>query len=1064
MGAKVATLILSFLLLQNVMFAQSYDFESNRNDFWVTGSSAELSTDRYKQGAKSMCWTWSGGDARLSYLNSSVLRTAKGMTLWIYNETPCDKPLKFSFVTSGTNAPYWFNFGLDYKGWRACWIAFDDMEGEKGSRSSLSRLNIAPPEGLGSGRLYFDRWSFVSSVTDRPTPDKQIPDNGEISQPFKDHWTRLWLWEQYEYDVPVAQSISAQEQADLATLENRLTAHWAGSPGAAAGAFSSAEAIYNAAQITRSGSNIYGAPFVNNDEKSSGDISWAQVGAMLAGYAVAYHHGYNRATAESRFNDVFDYMLDQGFAYGSSMGTNHHYGYDTRDYPKAMWLMRESLASSGRYGDAFKTVEYWSGLPVTRVAQRVVWPDGIVDAWNTLSMFKLTAAMMSATPAGRLRAMQCFTRWMSASTEFSPGTVGGIKPDGTHFHHGGLYPAYAKDAFAGLNPYFELIQGTSFVLTPDARKNLKLTMQTMRNYSNLAEWGIGVCGRHPFTNVAVASGAIQCMGNLARMGDLSGNGDAVDRELAADFLRLNSGVTGDLKTYFEGLSIAKASAPQGFWAYNHACLGVLRRDGWMVSLKGYNTDVWGSEIYASDNRYGRYQSYGSIQIFAGGNPVSNAGSGYRQAGWDWNRLPGATTLHLPNARLNSPNSGSLMEKSTENFSGASSLLGRYGVFATKIKEKSRTNFTPSFVARKSAFCFDNHIVCIGSGISNTNTTDSTETTLFQLSALQPDAVKINGQSYAEFPFDKTIRSGSLTHLVDNQNIEYYIPAQQTIRVQKGTQQSNDNKSKAATSGDFAVAYLQHGVSPSNAAYEYMIHILPDDAERSAIQSGGLPYVVHSRDNTAHVVTDNATGITAYACFEKYTPANDMFVTSVDAECLLMINKRHEDTLQVSVADPNLNIETKDYTTSDESRPLYKEIKLKGGFIPLVDDENIYYDATAQATTLRVKVVLGLPVEFTLVKGTGKSYTSTPKRQKEGLLVALYPNPTQGNIAVSFPETMSGDFSVQIFSAGGELVKFIPGQPVATFVPVDIAALLPGIYYFNIRASNGRCSTRTVVKY
>lgn len=64
----------------------------------------------------------------------------------------------------------------------------------------------------------------------------------------------------------------------------------------------------------------------------------------------------------------------------------------------------------------------------------------------------------------------------------------------------------------------------------------------------------------------------------------------------------------------------------------------------MVTLKGYTTDVWGSEIYRKDNRYGRYQSYGSVQIM--GYP-SRLASGYDENGWDWNRLPGTTTIHLP---------------------------------------------------------------------------------------------------------------------------------------------------------------------------------------------------------------------------------------------------------------------------------------------------------------------------------------------------------------------------------------------------------------------------------
>ena len=135
--------------------------------------------------------------------------------------------------------------------------------------------------------------------------------------------------------------------------------------------------------------------------------------------------------------------------------------------------------------------------------------------------------------------------------------------------------------------------------------------------------------------------------------------------------------------FFKEKGIQPAKAPQGFFVYNYGAAGIHRRANWMVTLKGFNTNVWGSEIYTKDNRYGRYQSYGSIQIM--GYPSRKA-SGYVEEGWDWNRLPGTTTIHLPLVLLDNPRSGTLMARSTENFAGTSSLEGRNGMFAMKLKE------------------------------------------------------------------------------------------------------------------------------------------------------------------------------------------------------------------------------------------------------------------------------------------------------------------------------------------------------------------------------------------
>lgn len=90
------------------------------------------------------------------------------------------------------------------------------------------------------------------------------------------------------------------------------------------------------------------------------------------------------------------------------------------------------------------------------------------------------------------------------------------------------------------------------------------------------------------------------------------------------------------------------------------------------------------------------------------------------------RLP-FITLEL----LDSPLKGTTMARSKENFSGSTSLDGKNGMFAMKLMERDYENFTPDFVARKSVFCFDNRMVCLGTGITNSNTEYPTETTLFR---------------------------------------------------------------------------------------------------------------------------------------------------------------------------------------------------------------------------------------------------------------------------------------------------------------------------------------------
>ena len=118
----------------------------------------------------------------------------------------------------------------------------------------------------------------------------------------------------------------------------------------------------------------------------------------------------------------------------------------------------------------------------------------------------------------------------------------------------------------------------------------------------------------------MGSDDIEAFANIALSGDLSGQGNTFDRGLAADYLRLIRNSDTLNARFFKKEGIQPAQAPQGFFVYNYGSAGIFRRADWMVTLKGYTTDVWGSEIYTKDNRYGRYQSYGSVQIMGKGNP------------------------------------------------------------------------------------------------------------------------------------------------------------------------------------------------------------------------------------------------------------------------------------------------------------------------------------------------------------------------------------------------------------------------------------------------------------
>lgn len=958
MTRKFFQLLFILTYLSSSAFAQFVSFEEEIPCNFKSSDKQELalSSSYYKEGSKSLEWKFSPNSI-LDIPSESVftLEGDNGITLWIYNEKPQQDSLRFEFYSPNGHVSHHFGFRLYAAGWRACWISFKHMQGDKQDKKIAGYRIIAPNR---TGRVFIDRLTFpVKKINDRTTPDLQMPTNNSLTYRDLWHWCRVWQWEQYQYDLPLSESLTTDEKQELATIEARLTAIL-DTPKAPKKGISKAYSTFKAANIRPSSNGFTGAPVVAPDElnRRKGELSWNNLEDMLSGFAYDAYYNHSAQSAKNYFL-VWDYAINQGFAFGSGMGTNHHYGYQVRKIYTTAWLMRDAIWKAPNRDNILSALIFWSALQETRIPFQY-GRDELLDSWHTLLMAKTVSALLFVDERERARALAGLSRWLSGSLQYSPGTIGGIKVDGTTFHHGGFYPAYTTGVLAIVGQFIALTSHTRYVPTMEARQVLKSAFISMRNYCNIYEWGIGISGRHPFGG-SMKENDVAAFAYLALAGDLSGESNTFDHHLAADYMRLYNNDTPEA-IYFRKEGITPAKAPQGFFVYNYGSAGIFRRNDWMVTLKGYTTDVWGSEIYRKDNRYGRYQSYGSVQIM--GYPSRKA-SGFDENGWDWNRLPGTTTIHLPFDLLDSPLPGTTMAHSKENFSGSSSLEGKNGMFAMKLMERNLKNFTPDFVARKSVFCFNNRMICLGTGISNSNASFPTETTLFQSTFQKGKSdIYVDGK-LKDVPFHQELNDGKRHCIQDGYN-NYYLVNGDNVQIQIARQDSHHEKNRAKTQGTFASAYINHGAAPQNAGYEYMVLIQPSPKELDAARRKA-PYQILHKDSIAHVVIDKQTGITAYAAFETYLPQKDELFLSIPAETMVM-QKQSGSNLLLSVCDPNLNISEKAFTTKEPSRPIEKKLILKGQWKCKTLQEDVTVEVGQTETVLTVTCRHGQPIEFILL--------------------------------------------------------------------------------------------------
>ena len=921
------------------------------------GEGLTCTTKRYKVGRGAIQWNWRKAThievkKPLNINNSFSLKDGKGgLMCWIYNTEAADDHIRIEFG-SNNEVAYSFKYYMDFTGWRACWVRFSEMDKVK-DVASLDFMRINAPNTKDTGTIIIDRISFNGHpIHGRSTPDKQLPFINPMVN--HNHWGGQWYWETtYEHDIALEASITEEQKKAFRIIEDRVSKMIGGSVPSADENWNFKDKYNDFLIYKHADGSMSGRPIVSSDEFNPllDDLKPMMLERVFYGLARGYVLADDDECKEMFF-DLFDYFIDQGYDFGSGTGTQHHYGYQMMFIPKAFFIMRDELKANGRLKTAARMLHYWYGNAECRIDKKVDEFQGVADLWNTKVMGRLIAVLLMEDSAEKVREMKAYSRLLDNTLQHVSGTVGGIKPDGSLFHHAIIYPAYAIGSLTGISPVIYAISDTPFQVGEQAMMNLSQAFLLMCNLSNKYDWPLTLAGRHPFSG-KLSNGFIQGMGYLAQ---IKMNGE-IDKDLAAAYMRLASPLNKEYNL-FKNMGIKAQTDLNGFRVANYGSLGLHRRADWLVSVRGYSKFVRSGEIYQNDNRWGRYMSYGTVQINNTGNPIGSKSSGFVQDGWDWNRFPGITAIHLPLSKLYCP-TRIMMSTTDETFCGSSSLNDMNGIFGMKLHENIRKeNFTPDHRARKSVFCFDDVIICLGSDIENSNKEYNTETTLFQLEAGQDSILQIDGKEVTGF-YDLALAAKQSHELIDNKHNKYFLPRGQHIKTTRSLQHSKHNKSERDTKGIFATAWIDHGKAPQGEAYEYAIVV-------NGALSGNQPnYRVLQQNKNAHIVEDKQTGITGLVLFEPGAVKHTL-VKQVSHECLIMI-KESEDALNFSVCYPNINLGSDKYCDNKGSIPVTLEVDLKGKWISDDKSNQVKMKHLNGKTKMQFECIDGKVIELRLNK-------------------------------------------------------------------------------------------------
>lgn len=922
-----------FLDAQVVTNERMFSFEEPQVPECISADRSQLSVSdaHYKDGKYSLEWAFNpGGVLKLKKDLKFEKKDPTGKDLflsafivWIYNEEPQDATIEFEFLKDDKKCTS-FPFGINFKGWRAAWVCYErDMQGTP--EEGMNELRIVAPNA--KGRLFIDHLITATKVDARQqTADLQVP---FVNPDTKSHWLVIYKHSLLKPDIELT-PVSAKQKEEMHLLEKRFR-----DMNYTKGKLSDKEVEtirkkYDFYRITYKNGQVTGVPIymVRAAEAYERIIpNWdkdmlTKLGVEMRAYfdlmkriAVAYNNGTARPELREemkrKFLAMYDHITDQGVAYGSCWGNIHHYGYSVRGLYLAYFLMKDVLREAGKLQEAERTLRWYA---ITNEVYPKPTGNGIdMDSFNTQTTGRIASILMMEDTPEKLQYLKSFARWIDYGCRPAPGLDGSFKVDGGAFHHRNNYPAYAVGGLDGATNMIYLFSRTEFAISELAHETVKNVLLAMRFYCNKLNYPLSMSGRHPD-----GKGKLVPMhyAMMAVAGTSDGKSE-FDKEMASAYLRLVSGASSQEQgpEYMPQVSnaqerkIAKLLVdkgfrpepdPQGNLALGYGCVSVQRRGNWSAVARGHSRYLWAAEHYLGHNLYGRYLAHGSLQILtvAPGQDVTPATSGWQREGFDWNRIPGVTSIHLPleqlKAKVLNVDTFSGMEEmlySDEAFAGGLSQKRENGNFGMKLHEHDKYNGTHR--ARKSFHFIDGMIVCLGSDIENANTEYPTETTIFQLAV----ADKAGHDYWKNY-------QGEGKTWIDHLGTGYYVPV--AAKFEKNfPQYSRLQDTGKETKGDWVSLVVDHGKAPKGGSYEYAV--LPQTDETAMKAFGKKPtYKVLKQDRDAHIVQSPTKDTYSYVLFE--TPQASLpggLLQRADTSCLVMIHKESSDKILLTVAQPDL---------------------------------------------------------------------------------------------------------------------------------------------------------------
>ena len=951
-----ASLLLGSMALGMQANAQIYSFEGKVVPAGWDAKKGKLSiaSNRYKLGENSLLFAWKSGaslhlDAPDGLAEASKSRNG-GMSMWIYNDEALVDTMQVKFEDAQGDVQCALPVSLNFAGWRCIWVKFKEDLRLK-SKVELAAVSFVMPQSAKKGNLYFDYFSFDKTISWQRMSDFQYQIN-------RTDFALVHDLLGYRLNQPKAYALAVDpaKQAAMDQIESRLKAWYLGQGkhvdhplyalrAAAEDAFvtiglmkaDNIDVTYatDGTPVGKSLHPLYATKAVEG-EKLTQFLNLNK--DILLPLAFDYHKNGNKKSLE-KAQFIFDWMHDQGWADGSSMGTLTFEKLRSAGYFHTWALLKETL-SDEKYAREQATMNWLSLFGACYNLHD--HPGEVADNLRALALPKLAYAL-SLKGSKREVAMKAFQDYMNLSLGLAPGYFGTFKPDYSGYHHRAPYnSAYYPHALYAGSLVAYLLHDTPYALSDETMTHLKNALLSFRFLSANLSVPAATTGRFPTKQVvlqdlvpAYAYAALSFKeADQELLGVMKRVMDNHPEEVNYYFSRAESNLSytssmGEVETVLDALALTKQaeSSPVGSKFMPYSGLLVVKNPSFHLNVKGTSRYIWDFESSASENLYGRYTSNGNVEVF---NLAKNVGTTYwGDKRYAWSFIPGTTAKLLSNKDL----VRHIGEKLHRSFTDESFLAGvaadaQTAMFSLKLHD---ITYDPSFRANKSVLTFDQGILCLGSDIEHTDKNVHAVTTLLQApNTLELVARTDKGVVYV----DRTLE---MAYVV--------LGAEPMLKEQAG----------------MTCLYIDHGVSPSGASYQYLMIPASNLAYAESLIKQALPYRIEQADKQAQRIRFTQTKTTYASIYEPQVDYAQGIVTRVNIPLAYIAQEGEAGVVRLTLCEPDMRRpyrkemnQLKDDIVTDASQPHQTVLTLDGIYDltqPAGDDVQLREEAGKTVITL-----------------------------------------------------------------------------------------------------------------